>query len=93
MNELLQSRLIMKKPKKDLQKITKCKPTHQKKDWKKFEKNYQTIALDVLHAKKEKLYPGFVLKHNSNREKKVILLMILKEQGWHHLEVKKYQHY
>ena len=36
-----------------------------------------TIALNVLYTKKEKIYPAYVLKHNSNREKQVILLMIL----------------
>ena len=36
-----------------------------------------TITLNVLHAtKKEKIYPAYVSKHNSNREKQVILLMI-----------------
>ena len=29
----------------------------EKVDWKKFEKNNLTIALNVLHAKKEKIYP------------------------------------
>ena len=44
-------------------------------DWKKFKKNNVTIALNVLYAKKEKIYPAYVSKHNSNREKQVILLM------------------
>ena len=35
-------------------------------DWKKFEKSNIRIALHVLYAKKEKLYPAYVLKHNSN---------------------------
>ena len=34
-----------------------------------------------LHAKKEKIYPGYVSKHNSNREKQVILLMISNGKG------------
>ena len=38
--------------------------------------------------KKEKIYPAYVLKHNSNRQKQVMLLMILKEEGWHYLAVK-----
>ena len=45
-------------------------------DWKQFEKNNRTIALDVLYAKKEKIYPSCVLKHNSHCEKQVILLII-----------------
>ena len=40
------------------------------KDWKKFEKNNVTIALNVSYAEKEKIYPACVSKHNSNREKK-----------------------
>ena len=45
----------------------------EKGDWKIFEKNNLKIALNVLHAKKEKIYRIFVSKHNSNRENKVIL--------------------
>ena len=44
---------------------------------KKFEKNNVKIALNVLYPKKEKIYPSYVSKHNSNCEKQVILLMIL----------------
>ena len=42
----------------------------EKDDWKKFEKNNVTIALNVLYAKKEKTYPAYVSK------KQVLLLMI-----------------
>ena len=46
----------------------------EKNDWKKFEKNNVTIALNVL------IYPFHVSKHNSNREKSLkIFLMISKE--------------
>ena len=48
-----------------------------KNDWKKFEKNNVAIALNVLHSKKEKIYPAYVSKNNSNGEKQVILLMTL----------------
>ena len=48
----------------------------QKDDSRKFEKNNVTIALNVLHVKKEKTCPAYVSKHNSNRDKQVILLMI-----------------
>ena len=34
------------------------------------------IAINVLYAKKGKLYPGYVSKYNSNREKQIIFLMI-----------------
>ena len=36
-----------------------------------------TIALNVLYAKKENLYRANISKRNSNREKQVIILMIL----------------
>ena len=49
----------------------------EKDDWKKFEKNNVTITLNVLYVKKEKMYPAYVSKNNSNCEKQVILLMIL----------------
>ena len=63
---------------------------HQKKMIrKKLEKNNRTIALDVLYAKKEEIYPACVLKHNSNREKQVFLLMIPNGEGWHYPTVKK----
>ena len=39
-------------------------------------KNNVTIALNALYAKKEKIYPVYVSKHNSNHEKQVIILMI-----------------
>ena len=61
----------------------------EKDDWKKFEKNNVTIALNVLYAKKEKIYPAYVSKHNSNREKQVILLMISNGEKWHYLALEK----
>ena len=42
----------------------------EKDDWKKFEKNNVTIVLNVLYVKKEKIYPAYVSKYISNREKK-----------------------
>ena len=44
----------------------------EKDNWKKIEKNNLTIALDVLYAKNEKVYPAYISKHNSSREKQVI---------------------
>ena len=38
--------------------------------------NNLTITLNVLCAKKEKIYPAYVSKHESNREKQDILLTI-----------------
>ena len=76
--------------KKDLQRITKIKPfinkynwegiyfPSEKNDWKNFEKNNVTVTFNVLYAENEKLYPAYVSKNNSNREKKVCLLKTLK---------------
>ena len=36
----------------------------KKDEWKKIEKNNVTIGLNVLYAKKEKIYPAYVSKHN-----------------------------
>ena len=53
-----------------------------KDGWKKFEKNNPTIALNVLYAKiEEKIYQAFISKHNSKREKQIILLMIRNGEG------------
>ena len=38
----------------------------EKDDWKKINKNNVKIALNVLCAKTEKIYPDYVPKHNSN---------------------------
>ena len=64
----------------------------EEKWWKKIAKNNLTIALNVLYAKNEKIYPIHVSKHNSNHEKYVILLMI-PNIGWNYLAVKSYWHY
>ena len=50
----------------------------EKDDWKIFERNNVKVSLNVLYAEKEKIYPAYVSKSNSNCEKKVILLMIPK---------------
>ena len=38
-------------------------------DWKRFAKRNLTIAINILHAKKEKVYHSYVLKYNSKRQK------------------------
>ena len=37
--------------------------------------------------KRKNIYPTYVSKHNSNREKQVILLMILNVKKWHYLAI------
>ena len=48
---------------------------------KKIEKNNVKIVLNVFYAKKEKIYPAYISKHNSSREKQVVLLMISNGEG------------
>ena len=64
------SRVKSQKKQKKTQKVTKIKLfiyeynwegiNVEKDNWKKFEKNNLTIALNVLYAKKEKIYPPYV---------------------------------
>ena len=61
----------------------------EKDDWEKSDKNSVTIALNVLYPKTEKIYPAYVSKHNSNREKQVILLMISNGEKQPYLTTKK----
>ena len=86
---------------KKTERITKIKPfinkykweginfPSEKDDWKKIQKNNIRIALNILYAKKERIYPAYVSKYNVNREKQRILLMIPNGKGWHYLAVKK----
>ena len=69
---------------KHAERITKIKPfidkykceginfPSEKDDWKNFEKNNVTITLNVLYPKKEKIYPVYFSKNNSNCENQVI---------------------
>ena len=60
-------------------------------DWKRFEKNNSAIALNILYIKEKEILPAYISKHDSTREKQIILLMIPNEdkEGWHYLAVKK----
>ena len=60
-------------------------------DWKTFEKNNPTIALNILYIKEKEICPSYISKINLNCEKQIILLTIPNEEkeGWHYLEVKK----
>ena len=61
----------------------------EKHDLKNIGKNNVIIAFIVLYGKKY-ISLAYVSKHNSNREKQVILLMITnKEKLWNYLAVKK----
>ena len=61
------------------------------KDWKKFESNNKSIALNILyvpHNTKE-ICHAYKSKYNLTRENQVILLMITDGEKWHYLAVKK----
>ena len=93
--------------KKDPQRISKIKslieqydwkeidfPSH-KKDWKKFELNNKSIALNVLYVpyNTEEIRHAYKSKYNLKRENQAILLMITDGKIWHYLAVKECQHY
>ena len=59
----------------------------EKYDWKKIYKNNITISLNVFYTKKEKIYPAYFSKYNSNCEKQIILLIIPDGEGWHYFAV------
>ena len=60
-------------------------------DLKTFEKNNTTIVINILYIKEKEKYLVYISKHNSAREKQIILLMIPYEEKeeWHYLAVKK----
>ena len=60
------------------------------KDWKKFESNNKSIALNILYAphNTEKISHAYKSKYNLTRENQVILLMITDGEKWHYLAVK-----
>ena len=64
-------------------------------DWKTFEKNNPTFALNILYIKEKEMLSAYISKHNSTRERQIILLTIPNEEkeGWHYLAVKNYLHY
>ena len=53
-------------------------------------KKNPTIALNLLYIKEKEIYPTFISKINSNREKQIILLMIpyVENEDWNCLAVK-----
>ena len=59
------------------------------KDWKKFERNNKTIALNVLFIphNTETIRVAYRSEYNHKRKKQVILLMITDGKKWHYLAV------
>ena len=64
-------------------------PSHSK-DWKKFEQNNKTIALNILFVpyNTEKIRLAYKSKHNFKLENQVILLLITDGKKWNYLPVK-----
>ena len=60
------------------------------KDWKRFEKNNETIALNILfepHNDKT-INLAYKSEYNRKRENQVILLMITNGKKWHYIALK-----
>ena len=49
-------------------------------DWKRFEKNNPSIAVNILYTKEKEILPAYISNHNSSRGKQIILLMIKNEE-------------
>ena len=64
-------------------------PSHGK-DWKKFESNNKSIALNILYVSHstEKIRHAYKSKYIVTPENQVILLMITDDEKWHYLAVK-----
>ena len=64
-------------------------PSHRK-DWKKFESNNKSMALNILYVphNTEKMRHAYKSKCNLNRENQVILLMMTDGEKWHYLAIK-----
>ena len=60
------------------------------KDWKRFEKNNKTIALNILYVPRdeEKINLAYKSKYNRKRKNQVVLLMITDGEKWHHTALK-----
>ena len=89
---------------KDPQRISKIKPfidqynwndidfQSTSKDWKKFELNNKSIALNILYVppKTSKISLAYKSKHNLTCKKQVILLMITDGEKWHYKAVTRF---
>ena len=66
-------------------------PSHFK-DWKKFEQNNETYALNILYVpyNTKQIRPAYILKYSHKRDDQVNLLMITNNNNnnWHYLTVK-----
>ena len=60
------------------------------KDWKRFEKNNETVALNVLQVPlyKIKTTHAYKSKYNHTRKNQVVLLIITDGEKWHYTALK-----
>ena len=61
------------------------------KDWKRFEQNNKTIALNILFVlyDTKEIRSAYISKYNNERDNQVYLLMITNnDENWHYLTVK-----
>ena len=60
------------------------------KDWKRFELNNESVALNILYVphKTVKIHLAYKSQHNLTCENQVILLMVADGEKWHYLAVK-----
>ena len=63
----------------------------QGKDWKKFELNNKSVALNTLYVpyKTEKIRHAYKSTYNLTLENQVVLLMITDGEKWHYIAVKR----
>ena len=61
-----------------------------KQDWKKFERNNKTIALNILFVpdNEKTINLAYKSKYNRKRENQVVLLMITNGEKWHYIALK-----
>ena len=60
---------------------------------KNLKKNNLTIVLIISYARKEKVYPAYISKHNSNFEKQATFLTIPNGEWWHYITLKNYHNH
>ena len=60
------------------------------KDWKKFVRNNETIALNILFVphNEKTINLAYKSKYNRKRENQVVLLMITNAEKWHYIALK-----
>ena len=63
------------------------------KDWERFEKNNETVALNILQVPHDEknITHVYKSKHNHTRKNQVVLLMITDGEKWHYIALKSEQ--